>query len=117
MKTWIDRGNTNNIRNFERMTAELTPYMTELEIDQVVSFMDTLSRSQYDINPSVDDSAGQLRIMLGAERYEQIKAQWAARNQHLIRDGRTKWVRISDGSVWDGLDPEDHPGDYRRITM
>lgn len=117
MKTWIDRSNTSNIRNFERMTAELTPYMNEYEIDQVVSFMDTISRSQYDINPSVEDSASQLRIILGSERYEQVKAQWAARNQHLVKDGRTKFVRISDGTVWDGLDAEDNPGDYRRITM
>lgn len=117
MKTWIDRLDTSKIRHFERMAAELTPYMNEYEIDQVVSFMDTVSRSQYDINPSVEDSASQLRIMLGSERYEQIKLQWAQKNQHLIKDGKKRYVRIADGTVWDGLDPEDNPKDYKEVYV
>lgn len=117
MKTLIDRPDTQRIRTFDRMVAELSPYLTELEVDKIVDFMNTIADSKWDVNPSVEDSATQLRLILGSDRYLQVKQQWSAKNQHLIPEGRTKYLRISDGTWWDGLDPEDNPADYKEIRI
>jgi hypothetical protein len=99
------------------MSAELTPYMNEFEVDQIVEFLEKISDSEFDINPSVEDSAAQLRIILGAQRYEMIKAQWSIHNQRLIPDGKTKYIHLATGIAYDGLDPEDNPQDYNMIVM
>ena len=117
LQTLIDRPDTTKIRTFDRMVAELSPFMTELEVDRTVEFMNTITDSQWDINPSVEDSATQLRIILGSERYFQLKQEWSRRNQRLVPEGRTRYRRRSDGTWWDGLDPEDNPDDYERIVV
>jgi hypothetical protein len=103
LKQLIDKPDTANIRPLDRMIAELSPFLTDLEID--------------DINLTIGDAAFQMRIILGKERYEQVKLQWALRNQHLIGEGLVKYVRLSDNTVWDGLDPSDNPLDYKRIQI
>jgi hypothetical protein len=115
MKTLIDRPDTTLIKNFDKMVAELSKYMNEWEIDRCVDFMDSISDSRWDINPSVEESASQLKIILGSERYQQIKLEWAKDNQHLINDGRTKFIHKQTGIAYDGLDPEDNPDDYQAI--
>jgi hypothetical protein len=117
MKTLIDRVDTSRVRTLDRMIAELSPHMNEFEVDRAVDLLNTLASSKFDINLSVDDAASQLKILFGAERYEQIKYHWSSKNQHLIKDGRTKYYRISDGTIWDGLDPEDNPADYTAVQM
>lgn len=117
MKQWIDRASTTKIKNFERMAAELTPHMTEWEIDQVVEFIDSIQDSRWDVNPTVEDCAGQLRLILGKDRYEQIKAQWTTKNQHLVKEGVTKYIHVATGKLYDGLDPEDRAEDYKKVVM
>ena len=117
MKTLIDRVDTTNVKTLDRMIAELSPHMNEFEIDRAVDLLNTLAMSQFDINLTVDDAASQLKILFGSERYEQIKGAWSAKNQHLIKEGRVKYIRLSDGAVFDGLDPEDHPNDYTKVYM
>jgi hypothetical protein len=99
------------------MVAELSPFMSELEIDRAVDLLNTMSSSQWDINLTTDDAAYQMKILLGSERYEIVKSRWAQKNQHLIKDGRTKFIHISTGNIFDGLDAEDNPAEYKRITM
>lgn len=97
----------------ELMYVELSPYMTEFEIDQVIQFMNTLSTSKFDINPTIDDCETQLRLIIGSDRYDEIKATWKEKNQPLCkRFGTKKYRRRSDGTLWDGLDDTDNPNDY-----
>lgn len=117
MKTLIDRIDTTYVRTLDRMIAELSPHMNEFEIDRAVDLLNTLASSKFDINLTVDDSSSQLKLLFGNERYEQIKAAWSKKNQHLIKSGRVKYIRAIDGVVFDGLDPEDNPGEYTRVYM
>ncbi len=119
MKTLIDRmgaANQKNI-NLDRMVCELSRYMTEWEIDQCVAVLNTLATSEFDINLTVDDAALQLKIILGDERYQEVKQQWSLNNQHLIPDGRVKYYRAQDNTWWDGLDDSDDPKDYQRVVL
>ena len=117
-KTYIDRPDTNKIKNFDRMVLELGKYMTELEMDQCINFMTTIVDSKYDINPSTEDSATQLKIMFGNERYSELKHCWSLDNQHLLKTtGTKKYLRISDKTYWDGLDDTDNVNDYKEIYV
>ena len=117
MKTLIDRLDTTKIKALDRMVAELSPHLSELEIDRAVDLLNTMSSSKWDINLSVDDAAIQMKMLLGTERYEIVKAKWAERNQQLVKEGRVKFIRLSDKTVWDGLDETDNPADYKQIRM
>lgn len=116
-KTLIDRYPTHNIKNFDRMVVELSKYMTDIEIDKCVDFINTISDSRWDVNPSITESVTQLKLIIGSERYEQCKVAWSVDNQHLLGDGVVKYIRKSDGSRWDGLDIDDNPDDYERILL
>ena len=49
----INRLSTNPVRNLERMTIELSPYLNEWELDIVMEFNNTIYTSKFDINPLV----------------------------------------------------------------
>lgn len=109
---------TSNIRVFDKMCTELSPYMTEFEVDAVVSFMLEIQHSKWDINPTVDDSKTQLQLILGSERFAEICKQWNRKNQKwLTVFGTRKYKKKDDGSYWDGLDPEDNPDDYEIVWI
>jgi hypothetical protein len=116
-KQLIDKPDTSNVRPLDRMIGELSPFLNEYEIDQAVSYLELTHDSRFDINLSIGDAAEQMKLILGKHRYEQVKALWASRNQHLIGEGIVKYIRLSDNSIWDGLDPTDNPLDYKRIQM
>jgi len=105
---------TNSLKNLERMTVELSPYLNEFELDLVMKFNNTMSTTKFDTNLSVDDCVTQFKIMLGSERYYDLVRLWTEKNQPLLKDiGKTmKYRRKSDGTLWDGLDPEDNIDDY-----
>lgn len=104
---------TNNIRVFDKMCTELSPYMTEFEVDQVVSFMLEIQHSKWDINPTVEDSKTQLQLILGTERFAEICKQWNGKNQKwLTVFGTRKYRHKVDKTLWDGLDDTDNPEDY-----
>ena len=117
MKTLIDRIDTTHVRTLDRMIAELSPHMSEFEIDASVELLNTLASSKFDINLSVDDAKTQLKLLLGSERYEMIKCAWELKNQHLLKDGRTKYICKKTNMVYDGLDPHDVPEDYTMVRM
>jgi len=105
---------TKTMRNLERMTVELSPFLNEWELDTVMEFNRTISTSKFDMNPTVEDCVGQFKIMLGEERYMEVVREWTKKNQPLLKEiGKTmKFRRKTDGTYWDGLDPEDNPNDY-----
>ena len=109
---------THNIRVFDKMTTELSPYMTEHEIDQIVSFMLTIQHSKWDINPTVEDSKTQLQLILGSDRFHEICKQWNSKNQKwLTVFGTKKYRHKVDKTYWDGLDETDNPDDYEIVWI
>jgi hypothetical protein len=117
-KGLIDKPDTLKIRVLDHMVTELSPHMTSDEIDKCVEFMITIKDSKFDVNPSIEDSKSQLKIILGTERFEEIVMKWNMSNQKLLTSfGKRKYKRISDGTIWDGLDPEDIESDYEKIYV
>lgn len=113
MKTLIDRPHTSHIKNFDRVVMELSPYMTEHEIDVAINFMDTLKDTKFDINPTVTESITQLKIMLGGDRVDELISIWKSKNQKLLTVfGTRKYRHKQDKTIWDGLDDWDNPNDY-----
>ena len=118
MKQYIDRPLTNNIRNLDRMVAELSPWISPMEMDSIVGFMSGITGSKFDINPSVEDSKTQLRLILGNDRFLEIVSYWNEANQKLLTSfGKRKYRRKSDGTIWDGLDPDDNESEYEKIYV
>jgi hypothetical protein len=115
----IDRPmNVSHIANFNKMVTELSPYMTDIEIDNCVEHMFLLEHSKLDVNPSVGDCKTQLQLMLGSDRFLEICQAWNAKNQKwLTVFGKLKYKKKSDGSYWDGLDPEDNADDYEKVYI
>lgn len=118
-KTLVDRPfSVGHIKNFDRMVTELSPYMTEHEIDQCISFMYTLEHTKHDINPSVEDCKTQLIIMLGNDRFQEICKQWNVKNQKFLTVfGIKKYRHKTDKTLFDGLDSTDNPDDYETVYI
>jgi hypothetical protein len=121
MKQWIDRPDTSRIKNFEHMSAELSKYMNEFEIDQVIGFMETVQNSKWDINPSVQDCKTQMEIMFGKDRFKELVVQWSKDNQKLTSVfGKLRYINKkdkTDKTLYDGLDPTDNPEDWEKIYV
>lgn len=83
-KQLIDRPTNTQIRVFDKMVTELSPYMTELEIDAIVSFMVEIQHSKWDVNPTVEDSKTQLQLILGSERFAEICKKWNAKESKMV---------------------------------
>jgi hypothetical protein len=100
------------------MTQELSKYMTEIEIDQCISFMITLKDTKYDINPSPEDCKTQMQIMFGRDRFLELTQKWGKDNQKFLSVfGTLKFRLKSDGSYWDGLDETDNKEDYEKVYI
>ena len=109
---------TGHIKHFDKMVTELSPHMTETEIDQCIGFMLTLQDTKYDINPSPDDCKTQLQIMFGRDRFNELCKLWGEKNQKFLTVfGTMKFKHKLDGTFWDGLDPEDDPNDYIKVYI
>lgn len=119
LKLLVDRPViTSSIRVFDKMTTELSPYMTEFEIDKVVEFMLTIQHSKWDINPTVEDSKTQLQLILGSERFAEICKLWNQKNQKWLSVfGTRKYRHKVDKTLWDGLDDNDNPEDYEIVWI
>ena len=117
-KLLVDRPTNPHIRIFDKMTVELSPYMTEMEVDNVVSFMMEIQNSKWDINPTVEDSKSQLQLILGTDRFHEICKQWNKKNQSwLTVFGTRKYKHKVLGTYWDGLDDTDNPEDYEIVWI
>jgi hypothetical protein len=107
-----------HIKNFDKMVTELSPFMNEIEIDQCISFMHTLTDTKNDINPSPEDCKTQLQIMFGRDRFTELTKQWGAKNQKFLSVfGSLKYRLKSDGTYWDGLDETDNIEDYEKVYI
>ena len=107
-----------HIKNFDKMVTELSPHMTELEIDQCISFMHTLTDTKNDINPSPEDCKTQLQIMFGRDRFLEMTQAWGVKNQKFLSVfGTLKFKKKDDGSFWDGLDETDNSEDYIKVYI
>ena len=107
-----------HIKNFDKMVTELSPFMNEIEIDQCISFMHTLTDTKNDINPSPEDCKTQLQIMFGRDRFTELTKQWGKKNQKFLSVfGALKYRLKSDGTYWDGLDETDNVEDYEKVYI
>ena len=117
-KLLVDRPDTSHIRVFDKMCTELSPYMTEFEIDQIVEFMIKIKDSKWDVNPSVEDSKTQLQLILGSDRFAEICKQWNKKNQRwLTVFGTRKYQHKVTKAYYDGLDQTDNPDDYETVWI
>ena len=117
MKQLIDKPMyVGHLKNFDKMTTELSPFMTEIEIDQCISFMHTLSDTKNDINPSPEDCKTQLQIMFGRDRFLEMTKAWGQKNQKFLSVfGSLKFKHKATGDFYDGLDETDNPEDYEKV--
>ena len=107
-----------HIKNFDKMVTELSPHMTELEIDQCISFMHTLTDTKNDINPSPEDCKTQLQIMFGRDRFLEMTQAWGKKNQKFLSVfGSLKYKDKRDGKFYDGLDETDNVEDYEKVYI
>jgi hypothetical protein len=115
----IDRPtNISHIANLNKMVTELSPYMTEEEIDKCVGQMFILEHSVNDSNPSVEDCKTMLQLTLGSERFLDICKVWNSKNQKWLTSfGKLKYKHIATGQYYDGLDPEDNADEYEKVYI
>jgi hypothetical protein len=105
-----------HIKNFDKMVTELSPFMTDIEIDSCIGYMHTLKDTKYDINPSPDDCKTQLQIMLGKDRFLELTQAWGQKNQKFLSVfGALKFKHKATGEYFDGLDETDKPDDYEKV--
>ena len=113
MRTIIDRAHSSHVGVLDRMIVEFSKYLGPLELDVCLDFLDKVSDSKLERNWTEEDAATQMKIMLGEERYIELKLQWGKDNQHLLKNlGTKKYYSPKDNKYYDGLDPEDNPNDY-----
>ena len=120
MKKLYDRKDTTNAKALDRMVLELGKYMTEFEIDLCVGFLNTISTSKHDVNWSETDASTQMKIMLGSERYKELKTKWSKDNQHLLKQegvGTRKFKHKRDNTLWDGLEATDNELDFEIVYV
>ena len=107
-----------HIKNFDKMVTELSPFMNEIEIDQCISFMHTLTDTKNDINPSPEDCKTQLQIMFGRDRFLELTQQWGKKNQKFLSVfGALKFKEKATGKFYDGLDETDNVDDYEKVYI
>ena len=107
-----------HIKNFDKMVTELSPFMNEIEIDQCIMFMHTLTDTKNDINPSPEDCKTQLQIMFGRDRFLELTQQWGQKNQKFLSVfGSLKFKEKATGKFYDGLDETDNAEDYEKVYI
>ena len=121
LKGLADRPFTGNIRNFDRMIVELSPHMSEFDLDVCIEHMCKIESSKWDINPTVEDCKTQLETLLGKDRYQDIVDRWKQKNQKLLSVFGTMKYKNKldplDKILYDGLDPEDKPEDWEKVYV
>lgn len=104
MRHIIDRPLTNHCKALDRMILEFSKYLTEIEMDICLEFLEKIQDSKWDVNWTESDAAQQMKLMLGSERYIELKLQWGKDNQHILKNLGNKKYLGKDGVYYDGLD-------------
>ena len=109
----------NDIKHLDRIIVELSPYMTEMEIDQALELSVLMNSSKFDTNLSIDDCIAQMRLVLGKDRYDEIVMKWTEKNQPLVKEvsNKKKYRHKQTKMLYDGLDDYDDPNDYEEIWL
>lgn len=109
----------NDIKHLDRIIVELSPFMTEMEIDQALELSMLMNSSKFDTNLSIDDCIAQMRLMLGKDRYDDLVMQWTEKNQPLVKEvsNKKKYRHKATKMLYDGLDDYDNPDDYEVIYL
>ena len=117
LKLLIDKpAYVGHIKNLDKMITELSPFMTDIEVDACIGYMHTLRDTKHDVNPSPEDCKTQLQIMLGQERFIELTQQWGKKNQKFLSVfGSLKFKEKSTGKFYDGLDDTDNPEDFEKV--
>jgi hypothetical protein len=117
-KQLIDRPVTNHCKALDRMIVEFSKYLSPIEMDICLEFLDKISDSKHDVNWSESDAKTQMQLMLGSERYLELKRLWGKDNQHLLKNlGNKKYLHKPTGTYWDGLDATDDENDYEVLYI
>ncbi len=117
MRTIIDRAHTSHIGVLDRMIVEFSKYLGPIELDICLDFLEKVSDSKLERNWTEEDAATQMKIMLGEERYIELKLRWGKDNQHLLKNLGNKKYLGKDGVYYDGLDPEDNPQEFVEVYV
>jgi hypothetical protein len=117
-RTLIDRAHSSHVGVLDRMIVEFSKYLGPIELDICLDFLEKISDSKLERNWTEEDAATQMKMLLGEGRYIELKRQWGRDNQHLLKNlGTVKYLRKSDNTYWDGLDPEDKVEDYELVYV
>jgi len=103
---------------FDKMITELSLYMYPMELDRCQAFLFSCEQGNFDTNLTIGDMETQLKIILGSERYRDIRTMWNENNQKLLSVfGTQKFKDKKTGKLYDGLDDGDNPQDYEKIFV
>ena len=103
---------------FDKMITELSLYMYPMELDRCQAFLFSCEQGNFDTNLTIGDMETQLKILLGSDRYRDIKEVWTKNNQKLLSVfGTQKFKYKKTGELFDGLDDNDDPRDYEKIFV
>jgi len=118
---WNRKFDHKKVNIMNKMVTELSPYMTDTELDRCMDFMYQIEDSKFDINPTVSDCKSQIKLIIGSDRFSEIIEQWNNNNQKLLSVfGTLKYKSkkdTSDKTLYDGLDPEDDPNDWEKVYV
>ena len=118
LKTFIDRKDTSRIQLLDKIIAELSPFLSPFALDILITHMNLISGSKYDVNPSVTDCVELIKELIGIEVYTDAKMQWTLANQKAVTPFGTKKYRDKKTHIlYDGLDPEDIESDFEIIYV
>ncbi|CAB4153371.1 hypothetical protein UFOVP623_7 [uncultured Caudovirales phage] len=117
MRQLIDRPHTSHCKALDRMILEFSKYLSEMEMDICLEFLEKIQDSKYDVNWSEEDAKTQMQLMLGSDRYLELKRLWGKDNQHLLKNLGSKKYLGKDGVYYDGLDPTDNIEDFKEVYI
>jgi len=111
-------GTDESYKIFDKMITELSLYMYPMELDRCQAFLFSCEQGNFDTNLTIGDMETQLKILLGSDRYRDIKDKWTENNQKLLSVfGTQKFKYKKTGELFDGLDENDDPREYEKIFV
>lgn len=118
LKTFIDRKDTSRIQLLDKIIAELSPFLSPFALDILITHMNLISGSKWDVNPSVTDCVELIKELIGIDVYTDAKMQWTLANQKAVTPfGIKKYRDKKTHILYDGLDPEDIESDFEIIYV
>jgi len=118
LKTLIDRPMLPRTQLLDRIVAELSNYLSPIELDMIIDRMNIIATSKWDVNFSVSDATTWISEIIGVDRYNRAKQAWTEANQRAITPfGTKKYRHKPTGIMYDGLDDTDDVNDYTVVYI